>query len=113
VFQKEERAMYELIVVDVTSDTPVGMGVQTFKDSPLRGDWIEVDEVNDRGAMFEVVRVAHSSTGDGSDLYVKRVGFTADAIKKLCGPKEITADMDPEEAARLYREMMGPDDQLQ
>lgn len=38
--------------------------------------------------MYEVIKVAHSSVGAGSDLYVKRVELSYKAVESLCGKND-------------------------
>lgn len=75
--------MCELITIDVTSETPKGLGKKIYKTHPRIGEWVEmtVDEV---GTMFEVVMVAHSDSGDGSDIYVKNIGDSSSVRKSIC-----------------------------
>ena len=75
--------MLDLIVIDITAKNPVGLGSKLFSTHPRIGEWIEVD-VNGEGTMFEVVKVAHSSMGHGSDLYVRLVGLTFEVVGNLC-----------------------------
>lgn len=75
--------MHKLIVIDVSGTMPQGKGSFDFKHIPHRGEWIELEE-GGVASMYEVVMVAHSSVGAGSDLYVRRVGVTAPAVKQLC-----------------------------
>ncbi|EPB6938803.1 MULTISPECIES: hypothetical protein [unclassified Proteus (in: enterobacteria)] len=75
--------MYELITIDVSSDTPKGLGVKLYKTHPRIGEWVEMD-INEEGTMFEVVMVAHSDSGAGSDIYVRKLGTTLQAVKTLC-----------------------------
>ena len=41
-------------------------------------------DINEKGTMFEVVMVAHSDSGAGSDIYVRKLGLTSQAVKTLC-----------------------------
>lgn len=75
---------YKLLTIDVTESRPKGLGQIAYKTHPRVGEWVEL-EVDEKGVMFEVVMVAHSSRGGGSDLYVRRRGATPDAIHSLCG----------------------------
>lgn len=75
--------MYELITIDVTSDHPKGLGVKHYNTHPRIGEWVEMD-VNEKGTMFEVIMVAHSDSGAGSDIYVRKLGLTPQAVKTLC-----------------------------
>lgn len=76
--------MFELIVIDVSESKPKSLYAREFKTHPRIGEWIEIDE-SDEAVMYEVIKVAHSSVGAGSDLYVKRVALTYKAVEGLCG----------------------------
>ncbi|GCF89776.1 hypothetical protein [Shewanella sp. M-Br] len=75
--------MYELITIDISSGSPEGLGCKNYKTHPRIGEWVEMD-VNEKGTMFEVVMVAHSDCGAGSDIYVKKLGITSKVIMSLC-----------------------------
>ena len=75
--------MYELITIDISTGAPKGLGCKLYKTHPRIGEWVEIT-VGEIGKMFEVVMVAHSSEGCGSDVYLKMIGDTTDAIKGLC-----------------------------
>lgn len=75
--------MYELITIDVSGSTVNGLGCKTYEYMPRKGDWVELD-IDDTGTMYEVVVVAHSSTGAGSDIYIRLVGDTSSALGSLC-----------------------------
>lgn len=76
--------MNTLIVIDVSESNPKSLYAREFKTHPRIGEWVEIDE-DGEGVMYEVVKVAHSSIGVGSDLYVKRVGLSYKVIEGLCG----------------------------
>lgn len=78
---------FDLIVIDVTGEHPLGLGTKIFETHPRIGEWIEID-VESQGTMFEVVKVAHSSTGRGSDLYVRLAGPTYKVVGGLCSQDE-------------------------
>jgi hypothetical protein len=75
--------MFELITIDVSSNSPEGLGCKLYKTHPRVGEWVEMD-VNDIGTMFEVVMVAHSDTGSGSDIYVRLLGESSEVIQGIC-----------------------------
>lgn len=79
--------MNTLIVIDVSKSKPRSLYAKEFKTHPRIGEWIEIDEDNE-GVMYEVVKVAHSSVGAGSDLYVKRVELSYIAVESLCGKND-------------------------
>jgi len=76
--------MYEPMTVDITTDEVVGLGRKQFNAHPRIGEWIEID-IDGIGTVFRVVMVGHSSDGHGSDLYVKRLGRTAELIQTIKG----------------------------
>jgi hypothetical protein len=73
--------MHEPIVIDVSKSVPNRLGQQKFKDFPRVGEWIEHDD-----KTYEVVAVAHSSAGDGSDIFVKYLGIKSQLTMGLCNP---------------------------
>ena len=76
--------MYKLITVDVTTDEVKGLGALSYRTHPRVGEWVEINVAN-VGTLFQVVMVGHSSEGNGSDLYVKRLGRTGDVIHSIVG----------------------------
>ncbi|KWI32843.1 hypothetical protein WM04_12235 [Burkholderia ubonensis] len=79
-----DRAVHELITIDVTATAPKGLGQLAYAAHPRVGEWVEI-EVDDKAFMFEVVMVAHSSSGGLSDLYVRKVAPTSKDVHSLCG----------------------------
>ncbi|MGO2306077.1 MAG: hypothetical protein ACTH5W_15420 [Providencia sp.] len=75
--------MYELITIDVSSYPPKGLGSKVYKTHPRIGEWVEMN-IKETGTMFEVVMIAHADNGAGSDVYVKNIGLTSQAIKSIC-----------------------------
>lgn len=75
--------MNTLIIIDVSKAKPKSLYAREFKTHPRIGEWIEIDE-DGKAAMYEVVKIAHSSVRAGSDLYVKRVEITHEAVENLC-----------------------------
>lgn len=75
--------MNTLIVIDVSGTKPKSLYARKFKTHPRIGEWVEINE-DDEGVMYEVIKVAHSSVGAGSDLYVKRVELNYKAVESLC-----------------------------
>ncbi len=75
--------MHKLITIDVSSEKPKGLGQKEYKSHPRVGEWIEMN-LNEVGTIFEVVMIAHSDSGDGSDVYVKKLGETLSVIKTIC-----------------------------
>ena len=75
--------MFELITIDVSSSKPEGMGRKSYKTIPRIGEWVEI-EIDEIGNMFEVVMVVHSPAGHDSDIYVKHLTKTPQAISGLC-----------------------------
>lgn len=68
--------------IDISGDRPKGLGEKEYQERPMQGDWIEIED-DGVATMFEVVKIAHSSSGNGCDIYVRRVGKTSDAIHSL------------------------------
>ncbi|KWK06083.1 hypothetical protein WM11_11890 [Burkholderia ubonensis] len=79
-----DNTAHELITIDVTAAAPKGLGRLSYAIHPRVGEWVEI-EVDEKAFMFEVVMVAHSSSGGLSDLYVRKVGPTSEAVHSLCG----------------------------
>ena len=67
--------MYEAIVIDVSSQPPIGKGAMKFKYMPRVGEWVQLDEKG-LAVMYLVVMIAHSTSGGGVDLYVTRLKET-------------------------------------
>ncbi|KGS89677.1 hypothetical protein X942_6499 [Burkholderia pseudomallei MSHR5596] len=79
-----DRSAYELITIDATATAPKGLGRLPYATHPRVGEWVEI-EVDEKAFMFEVVMVAHSSSGGLSDLYVRKVAQASEAVHSLCG----------------------------
>lgn len=75
--------MNTLIVIDVSGTKPKSLYAREFKTHPRIGEWIEINE-DDEGVIYEVVKVAHSTNGGDSDLYVKPLGLTYQVVGDLC-----------------------------
>ena len=75
--------MHEIITIDIGGDKPDGLGALKYKDIPRLNDWIE-KEIDGTAYMFEVVKVAHSSSGAGCDIYVRRLKETPSSVFDLC-----------------------------
>jgi len=74
--------MHELITIDVSSSETKGLGCKQYKSIPRIGEWIELS-IDDIGHMYEVVMVAHSSDGCGSDIFVRHLSESTQARKSL------------------------------
>ena len=74
--------MFEIITIDATTNPIKGLGALSYKSHPRIGEWVELN-IEGIGTMFSVVMVAHSAQGQGSDIYVKRISKTSDAINTL------------------------------
>lgn len=74
--------MHELITIDVSGQNPNGLGYKVYKTQPRVGEWVEMDD-DGIGTMYEVVMIAHSDTGVGSDVYVRKVGVTSAAESRI------------------------------
>lgn len=79
--------MFELIVIDVSEAKPKSLYARKFKTHPRIGEWIEIDE-DDEGKIYEVIKVAHSTNGGSSDLYVKPLGPTHQVVGDLCNKSD-------------------------
>lgn len=75
--------MFELIVIDVSGDNPKSLYAREFKTHPRIGEWVDI-EIDGKSNMFEVIKVAHSTNGGDSDLYVKLLGPTYQVVGDLC-----------------------------
>lgn len=74
--------MLELRVIDISKNKYENLFKHPFKFLPNQGDWIEMD-IEDKGTVYEVIKVLHSSKGLDSDIYVKFVGLTPVALQSL------------------------------
>ena len=74
--------MFELRIIDLSKLKFENLYKHSFKLQPNQGDWIEID-IEGVGVVFEVVKIIHSSKGHGSDIYVRRLGSTPEALKSL------------------------------
>ena len=81
------KPLHELITIDITTGKPIGLGEKRYAQLPRVGEWVEMDDEDGKGTVFEVVMVAHSTDGHGCDLYVRRLGLTVDQIRTLCAPR--------------------------
>ncbi|EPX96159.1 MULTISPECIES: hypothetical protein [Ralstonia] len=77
------QAAHELITIDVTEAAPKGLGRLPYATHPRVGEWVEI-EVDEKALMFEVVMVAHSTSRGLSDIYIRKVGPTSEAVRSLC-----------------------------
>ena len=75
--------MFELSVIDISGSKPKSLYARKFVNFPRIGEWIEIDEAGE-AAIYEVVKVAHSTNGGDSDLYVKPLGLTYQVVGDLC-----------------------------
>lgn len=75
--------MFELSVIDISGNKPKSLYAREFKTHPRIGEWIDI-EIDGESSMFEVVKVAHSTNGGDSDLYVKLLGPTYQVVGGLC-----------------------------
>ncbi|MDC5339681.1 hypothetical protein NRA55_17360 [Acinetobacter baumannii] len=79
--------MLELTVIDVSSDKPEPLYARQFTTHPRIGEWIDIN-IDEESIMFEVVKVAHSTNGGDSDLYVKRLGLAFEVVLDLCNKND-------------------------
>ena len=75
--------VFELVTIDVSSKNPKPLGAKLYQSFPRIGEWVEI-EIDEVGTMFSVVMIAHSSSGHGSDVYIKHLSATPQAILSLC-----------------------------
>ncbi len=75
--------MFELSVIDISGSKPKSLYARKFKTHPRIGEWVDI-EIDGESNMFEVVKVAHSTNGGDSDLYVKPLGLTYQIVGDLC-----------------------------
>ncbi|NOR70819.1 MAG: hypothetical protein GQ532_14195 [Methylomarinum sp.] len=74
--------MHELITIDVSSTKTKGLGCKKYKSIPRIGEWVELS-IDEIGHMYEVVMVAHSSDGAGSDIFVRHLSESTQARRSL------------------------------
>ncbi|MGN5762735.1 hypothetical protein ACNQO6_00085 [Acinetobacter calcoaceticus] len=79
--------MFELNVIDISGDSPKSLYAREFATHPRIGEWIDI-EIDGESTFFEVVKVAHSTNGGDSDLYVMYLGLSFEVIKNLCNKNE-------------------------
>ena len=79
--------MFELSVIDISGSKPKSLYARKFKTHPRIGEWVDI-EIDGESNMFEVVKVAHSTNGGDSDLYVKPLGLTYEVVGNLCGKSD-------------------------
>lgn len=79
--------MFELTVIDVSSDKPKPLYARQFSTHPRIGEWIDI-EIDGESTFFEVVKVAHSTNGGDSDLYVKHLGLGFEVVQDLCNKND-------------------------
>jgi len=79
--------MFELTVIDVSSDRPKPLYARQFSTHPRIGEWIDI-EIGGESTFFEVVKVAHSTNGGDSDLYVKHLGLSFEVVRDLCNKND-------------------------
>lgn len=74
---------FELLVIDISGLKPKSLYAREFKTHPRIGEWLDI-EIEGESTIFEVVKIAHSTNGGDSDLYVKFLGLTYEVVKSLC-----------------------------
>ncbi|MCW8041188.1 hypothetical protein [Acinetobacter entericus] len=75
--------MFELLVIDISGNKPKSLYAREFVTHPRIGEWIDI-EIDGESNMFEVVKIAHSTNGGDSDLYVRLLGLTYQVVGDLC-----------------------------
>ncbi len=76
--------MFSLITIDVSTSQPKRLGRKEYQSIPRMGEWIAITDENGIEQIYEVVQVAHSAIGDGSDIYIRHLSETPQAILGLC-----------------------------
>jgi len=76
-----------LTTIDVTGPSSEGLGALEYKTHPRIGEWVAIEDSEHQAIMFQVVAVEHSSSGAGSDLYVRRLGPSAEVVGSLLHPR--------------------------
>jgi hypothetical protein len=71
------------IVIGLVNGTAVPFGTRQFRDLPRKGDWVEIANDEGHAYFWEVVQVAHSANGDGSDIYVGTPQLATEARIRL------------------------------
>lgn len=79
--------MLELTVIDISESKPKSLYARQFKTHPRIGEWIDI-EIDGESTLFEVIKVAHSTNGGDSDLYVRPLGLTYRVVEDLCSKSD-------------------------
>ena len=76
--------MQELTTIAISKDdAPKGLGGLPYENLPRIGEWVEIEEQDGKAIMYEVIMLAHSTTGGSADVYVKRLADLVSAIQGL------------------------------
>ena len=54
-----------------------GRGLHEFHATPHKGDFVEFNNADGNGELFEVVAVIHADSAPAIDVYITRRGITA------------------------------------
>ncbi|MFW1764792.1 hypothetical protein ACG9X2_04900 [Acinetobacter bereziniae] len=79
--------MLELTVIDISGAKPKSLYARQFNIHPCIGEWIDI-EIDGESTLFEVIKVAHSTNGGDSDLYVRPLGLTYQVVGDLCSKSD-------------------------
>lgn len=79
--------MLELTVIDISGVKPKSLYARQFNTHPRIGEWIDI-EIDGKSTLFEVVKIAHSTNGGDSDLYVRPLGLTYQVVGNLCSKSD-------------------------
>ncbi len=74
--------MNQIITIDVSSSSPNNLGKLKYDHIPRIGEWVEIEK-HGLAHIYEVLKISHSSTGNGADIYVKLLKDTHSAISDL------------------------------
>lgn len=84
---RTEKEMLELTVIDISESKPKSLYARQFNIHPRIGEWIDI-EIDGESTLFEVIKVAHSTNGGDSDLYVRPLGLTYRVVEDLCSKSD-------------------------
>ena len=75
--------MHQIRTFDVSDRHPTDMGFLLFKELPRIGEWVEV--LHNGSKCFAVVAmVAHSSAGEGCEIFLRHSPGNTRTIENLC-----------------------------
>ena len=68
------------MTIEIISNELKERGSKKYETHPKVGEWIEMCDEFGMASFYSVVMVAHSSEGNGSDLYVKKLGINREQV---------------------------------